>query len=221
MKIKKYLFITLVILLSFSFKHSFGIIDPITIGVVKYNGGDWYSCINAVRNFIKNVKKNTNLVIQEKPVVIDLKKSTVFQYPLIIINGHGKILLNSFEKEMLKNYLLNGGFLLANDDFGMDKYFRQLMKEIFPEKKLIPLPLTHKLFKSYYKLNYIPKIHKHSGKNAQALAIIINKKISVLYLYESDILDGWEKASVHNVPKNKRLDALKFGINILHYILIL
>jgi len=193
--------------------------DSFTIGILKYRGGDWYSCINAVKNFLKYLHSNTPIKPILEPVVIDPSKSEIFQYPFIVLNGHGQILLNELEKNMLKRYLENGGFLLANDDYGMDKHFRKLMSDIFPGNRLISLPVSHEIFKSYYIFHSIPKIHKHDGKKPEILALYIQNRIAVLYVYESDVMDGWEPEGVHPLDHEKRKKALQLGINIVYYTL--
>ncbi len=216
MKIKRILFIILLFLTICNISTAQ---ETVNIGVLKYRGGDWYSCIKGVKNFLEYVNKKTPVICNKEPVIVDAAKIELFKFPLIIINGHGKILFTELEKKMLKKYLENGGFLLVNDDFGMDKYFRELVKEIFNENKLVEIPINHKIFKAYYNFTFMPKIHKHSGKKPVLYGLFLNKRLVILYIYESDIIDGWEKKSVHNLPANKRKNAINFGINILYYVL--
>ena len=216
---KSYRKFLLFILITFALSIKVYPYQNVKVGIIKYRGGDWYSCIKGVKNFLNHLTIKTPIKCAQNPVVINPAKSELFKYPFVIINGHGKILLNNIEKVMIKKYLLNGGFLLANDDFGMDKHFKKLIKELFPGNKLIPLPIEHSIFKSFYKFKSIPKIHKHSGKKPVFYGLFINKRLSVLYIYESDIIDGWEKPGVHNLPLIKRQTAIKFGINIFYYVL--
>jgi len=193
--------------------------DELTIGIVKYKGGDWYDCKNGVNNFLLKVKSRLNIPIQTDPPVVDPSSDELFLYPIILINGHGQILLDSKQKERLKRYLENGGFLIVNDDYGIDKYFRELVKDMLPEQKLVKLPVTHPIFSCYYKFpKGLPKIHKHDDEPAVVYGIYINKKLSVIYIYSSDIVDGWEKEEVHNDPSILREEAYQFGVNILWYV---
>ncbi len=189
------------------------------IGVIKYRGGDWYSAKSAVINFLVNIKRLAGLPVDENYYVVNLDTDEVFDFPFLFLNGHGEILLDSKEKRQLRRHLINGGFLLVNDDYGLDKHFRELAKELFPDNELVKLPKTHPLMKIYYSFNAVPKIHKHDEKPPALYGIYYEKRLVVLYIYETDIADGWEPYEVHKDPQDKRMEALKFGINIVYYFL--
>jgi hypothetical protein len=136
------------------------------------------------------------------------------------MTGHGNINLSSEEIVILRGHLLDGAFLHVDDNYGMDKSFRKLIKLLFPEKELVEIPPSNDLFNCYYKFkNGLPKIHVHDNKPPQALGIFNKEKLILLYTYESDLGDGWEDQHVHNVPEEKRLSALKMGTNIIIYAL--
>ena len=138
----------------------------------------------------------------------------------LYLTGHGNVKLNSKEIAILRGHLLNGAFLHADDNYGMDKSFRKLVKLLFPEKELIEIPPTHDIFNCFYRFsNGLPKIHEHDNKPPQALGIYQNNKLIVLYTYESDLGDGWEDSSVHNDSPEIRELALKMGVNIIYYAL--
>jgi hypothetical protein len=195
--------------------------DYINLGLVKYRGGDWYSAEKAIMNFIRNLKDETNYPIDESVAHIDFKNNDFFNYPLLILNGHGQILFDDNEKSNLKSYLENGGTLIANDDYGLDNSFRNLINELYPENELIILGKDHEIFHCYYNFTQgLPKIHEHDGEPATLWVLYVKKRIAVFYIYSSDILDGWEKPEVHNTSLNLRELAYKFGVNLIYYILI-
>ena len=194
--------------------------EKITIGIIKYRGGDWYDSKNGVTNFLSQLKNRLKIPVITEPPIIDLTNNNIFNYPIVLINGHGQILLDDNEKDTLKKYLDNGGFLLVNDDYGIDKYFRELVHELYPEEKLKKLPNSHKLFNIYYSFpNGLPKIHRHDDEPAAAYGLYHKKRLIILYMYSSDIVDGWEKEEVHKDPVELREKAIKFGINIIWYVL--
>ena len=136
------------------------------------------------------------------------------------LTGHGNVRFSENEIIELRSILSNGGFLHADDNYGMDKSFRREMKRVFPNKGFVELPHSHPVFSSYYKIeNGLPKIHEHDNKPPQALGIFENNKLVVLYTYESDLGDGWEDAAVHNDPPELRNLALKMGVNIIYFAL--
>jgi hypothetical protein len=136
------------------------------------------------------------------------------------MTGHGNVRFTDAEIIRLRTFLLRGGFLHADDNYGMDPSFRREIKRVFPEKELIPLPHNHPIFHQVYDFNNgLPKVHEHNNKPPQALALYEDDRILVIYTYESDLGDGWEDAEVHNDPNYIREAALQMGVNIIHFAL--
>lgn len=184
-------------------------------------GGDWYSDQSSIPNLLKFINANTNI-----PIDLMEKKSKIgddifISSQYLYLTGHGNIKFSDEEAIILRNHLLSGAFLHADDNYGMDKSFRREMKKVFPEKDWVELPFSHPIFHSYYNFpNGLPKIHKHDGKPPQALALFDDDRLIVLYTFESDLGDGWENQSVHNNPNDIRTKALEMGTNIVMYNLI-
>ena len=190
------------------------------IALLKYKGGgDWYANITtSLPNLIKFSNQNIHTVIDEKPAVVTPDSPEIFNYPFIHMTGHGNVFFDDNDVQNLRKYLLNGGFLHIDDNYGMDPYIRKQIKKLFPEQELVELPKNHPIFNQFYHFpNGLPKIHEHNGKRPQAFAIIINNRIVLLYTYESDLGDGWESEEIHHDPWEVREKALKMGANILHY----
>ena len=192
-----------------------------TIARVQYGGGgDWYCDPSSIPNLLEYLRSNTPMSKASKEVRIKLTDSNANQFPYLYITGHGNIRFSNNEIIALRSILSNGGFLHADDNYGMDKSFRREMKKVFPNKEFVDLPYSHPVFSSYYKFeNGLPKVHEHDNKAPQALAIFENDKLIVLYTYESDLGDGWEDATVHNDSPEIRDAALKMGVNIIYYAL--
>ena len=192
-----------------------------SIARIHYSGGgDWYSNASSLPNLLNYVKSNTPMSVQIDEVRIKLTDENLNQYPYMYLNGHGNIKLSNKEVIALRSSLLNGGFLHADDNYGMDKSFRREMKRVFPSKKFISLPDDHPIFKSYFNIpDGLPKIHEHDNKPAQALALFEKERMIVLYTYQSDLGDGWEDSNVHSNPWPIREAALKMGVNIIYYAL--
>ena len=204
--------------------------DPsaFTIARLKYTGGgDWYWGSSAIPNILKFLKDNTNIPVDENEVKVSIMDKELFNYPFLFLTGHGNIKFSDEEIERLSNYLIHGGFLFANDSYGLDKAFRREMKKVFPEKELVELPFNHRIYHCYYDFpNGLPKIHKHDNKPPQGFGIFYSEsgsageeRLVVFYVYESDIGDGWEDPQVHNDPPEKREAALKMGVNIITWVL--
>lgn len=190
------------------------------IALLKYNGGgDWYANPTSLPNLIKFNNQNNNTKIKTKPATVEPGSPDIFSYPFVHATGHGNILFSDAEVLNLRNYMLSGGFMHFDDNYGLDQYIRREIKKIFPNNNLVEIPVNHPIFQKPFSFPAgLPKIHEHDGKRAQAFGIFDNNRLVLLYTYECDLGDGWEDAEVHNDPKEVREKALKMGANILNYI---
>lgn len=195
--------------------------NKFTIARLKYGGGgDWYVGQTQIPNLLKGLNERTNVNSATKQEIIQLTDKKLYSYPFIYMTGHGNVVFTDEEVKALRLYLMRGGFLWANDDYGMDKSFRREMKRIFPDKDLVEIPFDHKIYHSYYDFpNGVPKIHEHDEKPPKGYGIFYEGRLIVFYDYESDIADGLEDPEVHNDPPEKREQALRMAINIVIYAL--
>ena len=191
------------------------------IARVQYDGGgDWYSDPSSIPNLLNYLKENTQIKNVGEEKRIRLTDNNINNYPYLYLTGHGNIRFSEDEIESLRSILLSGSFLHADDNYGMNKSFRREIKKVFPNKTFVDLPHNHPIFSSFFNIkNGLPKIHEHDNNPPRALAIFHNKKIVLLYTFESDLGDGWEDESVHNDSKEIRESALKMGVNIIYYAL--
>jgi len=181
-------------------------------------GGDWYWGRSAIPNFLEFVKKNTDFAIDTIEHVTTITDPELFKYPFLFATGHGVISFSAEEKDKLRRYLSAGGFLFVNDSYGMDENFRKEMAELFPEREVVEVPFNHPIYHCFYDFpNGPPKIHEHDNKPPRGYAVILNGRIVLYFLVESDIGDGWEDQQVHNDPPEKRREAFKMGLNIITY----
>ncbi len=187
------------------------------IARLKYSGGgDWYNDQSAEVNLLRFVRENTTIHVEPTYEFVDLNSEQLFTYPMLFMTGHGNISFSEQEVRRLRTYLENGGFLYADDDYGMDKAFRREMKKIFPGQELVEMPFSHGIYRSRFEFpNGPPKTHEHDGKPAQGFGLFHNGRLVVYYTYESNPSDGWADPEVHNNTPQKREEALKFGTNII------
>ena len=190
------------------------------IAILKYSGGgDWYANPTALPNLIAFANENIGTNIKTEPATVEVGSSAIFNYPFLHMTGHGNVVFNSSEAENLRTYLLAGGFLHIDDNYGMDPFVRTEIRKVFPETDLIELPTNHPIFHGKYDFpNGLPKIHEHDASPSQAFGIIVDGRLVCLYTYESDIGDGWEDAEVHHDSEYIRQKALEMGANILEYV---
>jgi len=189
------------------------------LAVLKYKGGgDWYSNPTALPNLINFCNNNINTRINPNPQTVEVGSIDIFQYPLLHMTGHGNVFFSDEDAENLRNYLISGGFLHIDDNYGMRPYVTEELKKVFPNAELIELPKTHDIFNIAYKFpDGLPKIHEHDGKRPQAFGIFYESRLVLLFTFESDLGDGWEDPEVHNDPPEVREKSLKMGANIVKY----
>jgi hypothetical protein len=190
------------------------------VALLKYNGGgDWYANPTSLPNLIRYTNQSINTKIRTKVINVEPSSPELFSYPFVHMTGHGNVVFSDSDVLNLRNYMLSGGFLHIDDNYGMDQYIRKEIKKLFPNSNLVELPANHPIFqKPYTFASGLPKIHEHDGKRPQAFGIIENNRLVLLYTFECDLGDGWEDPEVHNNPKEVREKALKMGANILNYV---
>ncbi len=190
------------------------------IAKLKYSGGgDWYANKTSLPNLIRfcNQTLGTNLFAEED--IVEVGSPDIFNYPLVHLTGHGNIVLSNQEAQNLRNYLIAGGFLHADDNYGLDKFFRREMKKVFPELDFVELPFSHPIYHQKFNFNNgLPKVHEHDGKAPQGFGLIYKGRLVCFYTFECDLGNGWEDADVYNDPEPVRQKALQMGANIMQYV---
>jgi len=191
--------------------------SQLRIARVKYTGGgDWYNDPSGELNLLRFIKANTNIDVDPVYEYVDLSSDRLFSYPFLFLTGHGNISFSDDEITRLRKYLLLGGFLYADDDYGMDKAFRREMKRVFPDRNLVELPFSYGLYSCMFSFSSgVPKIHEHNGKAPQGFGLFDQGRLIVYYTYESNPSDGWADPDVHHDPEPLRQQALRFGTNIV------
>ncbi len=216
MKNMKFLIVLFSLLGTFSFVRAQT--PTYQVAYLKYNGGgDYYANPTAVPNLISFCNTNLKTTISKDVPYVEVGSPELILYPFLHMTGHGNVKFSMPEAQNLRNYLLGGGFLHIDDNYGMDQFIREELKKVFPDNQLVELPFSHPIFHQKYDFTGMPKIHEHDGKRPQAFGIIAEGRLVCLYTYETDLSDGWEDAAVHNDSEAKRKEALQMGANILMY----
>ena len=211
----------LAILALTGFTHAAAPVSELTIVQVQYDGGgDWYANPSGLPNLLKAIKDRTELQVALRPGKLKLTDPNLWNHPYIYITGHGNIKFSDEEVQILRRYLMSGGFLHADDNYGMDKSFRREIARVFPDKELVELPADHPLYHAFYDFpRGLPKIHKHDGKPAQGFGVLHEGRLLVYYSYESDLGNGWEDADRYSDLQATREDAFRMGVNLFIYAL--
>ena len=191
----------------------------IKIAKLKYGGGgDWYANKPALPNLIKFCNEQLSMNLSADEDAVEVGSRDLFSYPYVYMTGHGNVVFSTEEAQNLRNYLLGGGFLHIDDNYGLDKFIRIELKKVLPELELVELPFTYPIYDQ--KFNFpkgLPKIHEHDGKPAQGFGLIYEGRLVVFYSFECDLGNGWEDQRIHNDPEAKRLEALQMGANIISF----
>jgi hypothetical protein len=208
-------FILLVALPLFSFSQAY----TVKIAKMKYNGGgDWYANKTSLPNLISFCNKNLKTNIFPEEDIIEPGDQKIFQYPFVHMTGHGNVLFSDQEVANLRKYLLSGGFLHIDDNYGMNKFIRREMKKVFPEHEFVEVPFSHPIYHQKYQFaKGLPKIHEHDNLPPQGFGIIHEGKLVCFFSYECDLGNGWEDRVIYNDPEAVRMEALKMGANLIQF----
>ena len=195
--------------------------DSITIARLQYDGGgDWYANPSSLPNLLAAVRQRAGIPVARREVNVTPLDPVLLDYPYVYMTGHGNVVFTPAERTALREYLLAGGFLHADDNYGLDESFRAEMSEIFPDAELTEIPPDHPVFHAFYEFEEgLPKIHEHDGNPPQAFGIFHEGRMVVFYTYESDLGDGWEDEGVHEDPPETREQAIRMGVNLFLYVL--
>jgi len=194
--------------------------QSLQLAVLKYGGGgDWYANPTSLKNLADFCNKNIKTQLSLQQAEVEPGSPHIFNYPFIHVTGHGRISFTQAEADNIRLYLMSGGFIHIDDNYGLNNYVRPEFKKVFPELDFKELPPQHPIFHQTFKFPAgIPKIHEHDNKPAQAFGLIYKGRLVCLYTYETDLGDGWEDPEVHPNPPEKRLEALRMGANIIQYV---
>jgi hypothetical protein len=192
---------------------------PVTIGRLHYDGGgDWYANPSSLPNLLEAVSERTTLAVADREVVVRCSDDRLWDVPYLYLTGHGNIRWSEADLGVLRRYLRQGGFLHADDNYGLDESIRRELSRLFPDATLVEVPLDHPIYNLIYRFPAgVPKIHEHDGKPAQGFGIFLDGRLAVFYSYQTDLGDGWEDPEVHGDPPEKREAALRMGINLFAY----
>jgi hypothetical protein len=193
--------------------------SQLKIAKLKYNGGgDWYANKTALPNLITFCNSQLGTSIELEEDIVEVSSPGLFGYSYIYMTGHGNVVFSTDEAANLRKYLIGGGFLHIDDNYGLDKFIRLELKRVFPELELVEIPFTHSVYHQKFNFpNGLPKIHEHEGKAAQGFGLFYEGRLVVFYSYECDLGNGWEDARIHNDPEEKRQQALRMGANLISY----
>jgi hypothetical protein len=189
------------------------------IGRLHYDGGgDWYANPSSLPNLIQAVSTRTALRISPREQVVRLSDDALWNVAYLHMTGHGNVHFSDADLITLRRWLRQGGFLHADDNYGMDVSIRRELARLFPDSPLVEVPLDHPIYHLIYDFpKGLPKIHEHDGKPAQGFGIFLNGRLAVYYTYQCDLGDGWEDESVHHDPPEKHEAALRMGVNLFAY----
>lgn len=193
--------------------------EPLRLALLKYNGGgDWYANPTALPNLAQFCNENLGTSFNPDFATVEVGSAELFNYPFIHMTGHGNVVFSDAEAENLRNYLIGGGFLHIDDNYGMDPFVRPSMKKVFPELEFTELPFEHEVYRQTFEFkNGLPKVHKHNDKPPQGFGLFWEGRLVCFYSFESDLGDGWEDPQVHRDPAEVRKAALRMGANLVQY----
>ncbi|MGQ0540188.1 MAG: DUF4159 domain-containing protein [Gemmatimonadaceae bacterium] len=194
-------------------------VPRLAIARLQYDGGgDWYANPSSIPNLLKAINDRTSFKVEPTEGRVTLTDERLFDYAFLHATGHGEMKLSEVEVSRLRDYLLRGGFLHVDDNYGLDESFRREIARVFPDRPLVDVPLTHPVYHIVYDFPQgLPKVHEHDGQPARGYGIFVGDRLAVFYSYSADLGNGWEDPGTYNDPQELREQALRMGINLFAY----
>jgi hypothetical protein len=191
----------------------------LTVARLQYDGDDWYANPSSLPNLIKAIRSRTTLDVEPQEVRLTLLDDRLWDHPFLHLTGHGQIRFTDREVERLRQYLLQGGFLHADDNYGLDAAFRREIARVFPDRELVDVPVDHAIYRIVYPFPQgVPKIHEHDAKPPRGYGIFIGDRLAVYYTHEADLGNGWEDVGTYPAdPPELHEQALRMGVNLYVY----
>ena len=193
--------------------------QSLKLAKLKYGGGgDWYANKTSIPNLIRFCNQQLNMRLDQEEGIVEPSNPELFSYPFVHMTGHGNVVFTQAEAQNLRKYLISGGFLHIDDNYGLDKFIRPEMKKVFPELDFVELPFDHPIYHQKYNFNKgLPKVHEHDAKPPQGFGLFWEGRLVCFYTYECDLGNGWEDQSIYNDPEEIRQKALQMGANIVSF----
>lgn len=191
----------------------------VKIARAKYNGGgDWYANKTSLPNLIDYCNKNLGTNLYSEEDIVEVGSPEIFQYPFVHMTGHGNVVFSNDDVRNLRKYLISGGFLHIDDNYGLRAFAEREMKKVFPELEFTELPFSHPIYHQKYNFDKgLPKVHEHDNKPPQGFGLIYEGRLVCFFTYECDLGNGWEDQSVYGDPQSVRERALQMGANLIQY----
>ena len=207
----------------------------------RQGGGDWLTDYpDADLNFSYRLQQLTSLQVSPKGAVVDIDPEQMRHYPFIYMIEPGHITLTDEEAKTMRDYMMNGGFIMVDDFWGEEQWdnFYSAVKQIFPDREAQELPLEHEIFHMVFPLKVKPQIpsvnaaiegrsqgityEREDAKTPHYRAIFDDKKrIIMMICHNTDLGDGWEEEGTDPwyFREFSEKYAYPLGINIIFYAL--
>lgn len=146
-------------------------------------------------------------------------------YPIIFMNGTNEFELDDMHTDLLKSYLIRGGFLFADAASGSEKFsssFKKLILKMFPEKKLEILNINHPLYSVTFNLKTIRYSGKNKSKNNMPRIEGLNIGCRTAVLFSMDAVScAWDGHTHGELIDNEIYyeDAIRLGVNLISYVI--
>ena len=181
--------------------------------------------------FIAGVKRLSNLDVRESQFFIPLTSQEIFKYPFLYAVEVGYLELSREEADILREYLLRGGFFVVDDFHGTKEWahFEEQLRKVFPNCKIEEIPSTHPIFHCFFDINELIQVPGaqmlYSGRTYEKDGVVPhfrgvldeNGRIMVMINFNSDLGDAWEWADVPYYPEKYATAAYRLGINYIIY----
>jgi hypothetical protein len=192
-------------------------LTKIQCGNFVYSGNKSSVCF--ADKFLSDVAKETNLNIGRNFVPVRLDANELFNFPFCVWSGEGSFTLTAKDRDNLRRYLMNGGFVLSSpgcSDSNWDASLRKELKLTFPEYQLVKVPMSHPIFST---VKEIGRLTDKSGKTTQVEGLEINGRLVMVYSKDG-LNDVGNAKGCCCCGGNMIMESAAVNVNILTYSLL-
>ncbi len=185
------------------------------VAQMRYEGGDWAANPGALEElcrFYRDECEHRDYSVVFGPRGRELPR---LRPDFVYATGHHGFSMLPVDLRGLMDYLEGGGFVLIEDNNGLDQALRWFLGEAWPNHRLEVME-AGELFSAPFALPVYPKVRLHQGRPARLFRIRVNERpLDFFYSFSADLGDGWQNHSHLRVPADLRRRAFEMGSNLI------
>jgi hypothetical protein len=155
--------------------------------------------------------------------ILGVDDPELFKFPIVYLSEPGHWTITDHEAEVLRSYLLKGGFMIIDDFAGSRDSLNlvEVMRRVLPGNQLQPLTASHPIFHTFYDIDSLNYRHPYYDLPSYFLGLFENndpnKRLLAIVDYNNDVSESWEWSGTGFIPIELSNTAFRLGVNYFIY----